>query len=56
MRSLIPDVDAEGSLIYYVVFFSGFAIGYASMGKTAIAEIQFAGIVRCRSGCGGQFF
>jgi hypothetical protein len=22
---------------------SGFAIGYASMGKTAIAEIQFAG-------------
>jgi 2-oxoisovalerate dehydrogenase E1 component beta subunit len=24
-------------------FFTGFAIGYASMGKTAIAEIQFAG-------------
>jgi hypothetical protein len=26
-----------------VIFSPGFAIGYASMGKTAIAEIQFAG-------------
>jgi 2-oxoisovalerate dehydrogenase E1 component beta subunit len=26
---------------------AGFAIGYASMGKTAIAEIQFAGILFC---------
>ena len=26
-----------------LTFIKGFAIGYASMGKTAIAEIQFAG-------------
>lgn len=55
MRSLVPEIDFKGSFIYIVVLFSGFAIGYASMGKTAIAEIQFAGTVHCLSGCINRF-
>lgn len=33
----------------------GFAIGYASMGCTAVAEIQFAGIILCSAKAVGRY-
>ncbi len=42
---LLRKVDIVLFVVYieFLCIFVGFAIGYASMGKTAIAEIQFAG-------------